>query len=71
MPEGTKYQATQTKTIIEVDEIILEKETVSKPVSACLKAPNGKQHQATQTKTIIEVDEIILEKDTVEPVVKN
>ena len=35
---------------------------VSKPVSACLKAPKGKQHQVTQTKTIIEVDEIILEK---------
>ena len=55
MPEGTKYQATQTKTIIEVDEIILEKETVSKPVSACLEAPKG----------------IILEKDSVKPVVEN
>ena len=44
---------------------------VSKPVSACLKAPKGKQHQATEMKKIIEVDEIILEKDTLKPVVEN
>ena len=54
-PKGKQHQATQTKTIIEVDEIILEKDTVSKPVSACLKAPKG----------------IMLEKDTVKPVVEN
>ena len=60
-PEGTKYQATQTRRIMEVDEIILEKEKKEKkkkrkkPVSACRAAPKG----------------IILEKDSVKPVVEN
>ena len=56
-----RHQATQTRRIMEVDEIILEKEKKEKkkkrkkPVSACRAAPKG----------------IILEKDSVKPVVEN